>query len=104
MALAHLSMLINELLNKDTYTVLEEAPIIILDIRYAVCMANNGKDTKNTRKISRRVHFVRNGEKRKMHKIDSCEGGLKLAEIATTHVFENDLYPRMKYIMISIGN
>ena len=37
-------MLIHELLNKDPYIVQEEAPLVILDIKYAVCMANNGKD------------------------------------------------------------
>ena len=33
-----------------------------MDIKNTVCMDNNGKDAKNTRHISRRVHFVRNGE------------------------------------------
>ena len=63
MASAHFSMLFHELLNKDLYTVPEEAPQIILDSKYVICMANNGKDTKNTRHISRRVHLVRNSEK-----------------------------------------
>ena len=40
-------------------------------------------ENKHTRHISRRMHFVRNGEKCKMHKIDWCEGGLQLAEIGT---------------------
>ena len=39
-----------------------------------------------------------------MHKIDWCEGGLKLAEIATKNVGENDLTPRMKYIMVILDN
>ena len=43
MTLAHSRMLIHELLNKDPDIVLEEAPLIILDRNYAVCMANNGK-------------------------------------------------------------
>ena len=42
-------------------------------------MAKNGKDKKHTSHIVRRVNFVRNGEKCKMHNIDWCEGGLKLA-------------------------
>ena len=71
-------MLIHELLNKDTYIVPEEAPIIIFDIKSTVCVVNNGKDTKDTGHISRRLHFVRNGENLKMHKIDCCEGGLQL--------------------------
>ena len=69
-----------------------------------MCMANNVKDTKHTRHISRRIHFVRNGEKYKMHKIDWCEGGLKLAVFATKNFGEPDLTPRMKYIMVRFEN
>ena len=63
MALAHFRMLINELLNKDPDIVPEEAPLIVLDGKSALCMANNVKDTKHTRNIAMRMHFVRNGEK-----------------------------------------
>ena len=42
-------------------------------------MADNGKDTNNTKHISRRVHLVRNDENCKMHKIYRCEVGLELA-------------------------
>ena len=59
-------------------------------------MANNGKDTKHTRHISRRVNFVRNSEKWKMHRIDWCEGGLQLADIATNNVGENNLNIKIK--------
>ena len=65
-------------------------------------MSKNGKDTKHTRQISKRVHFVRNGEKYKIHKIDLCEGGMKLADIATKNVTEYDLNTRMKYIMVRL--
>ena len=67
-------------------------------------MANNGKDTKHTRHIARRINFVRNGEKCKMHKIDLYEGGLQLADIGTKNVSEPDLTPRMKYIMLRLEN
>ena len=60
-ALAHFRMLIHELLNKDPDIVPEEALLIVLDSKSAMCMANNVKDTKHTRHISRRIHFVRNG-------------------------------------------
>ena len=43
MALVHLRMLIHELLNKDPDIFPEEAPLIVLDSKYAICMANNGK-------------------------------------------------------------
>ena len=67
-------------------------------------MANNSKDTKHTRHISSRMHFVRNGEKCKMHKIDWFEGGLKLADIGTKNVIKPDQTPRMKYIMVRLDN
>ena len=70
MALAHFRMLIHELLNKDPDMVPKEAPLIVLDSKSAMWMANNGKDTKHTRHIARRMHFLRNGEKCKMQKID----------------------------------
>ena len=70
MALSNLCMLIHELLNNDIDIVPEEPRLILLDSKYTVCMANNGKDTNHTRHISRRVNFVRNSYKYKMHIID----------------------------------
>ena len=104
MALAHFSLLINELLNKDPNIVPEEAPLIVLDTKYNMCMAKNGKYTKHTRHISRRMHFVRNGEKCMMHKIDWCGGGMQLVDIGANNVSEPDLTPRMKYIMVILEN
>ena len=46
------------------------------------------------------MHFLRNGEKCKMQKIDWCEGGLQLADIGTKNVSEPDLSPNMTYIMV----
>ena len=69
---------------------------MVLESKSAICMAKNGKDTKHTRHIARRMHFVRNVEKCNMHKIYWCEGGLQLADIATKSVGEPDLTPRMK--------
>ena len=66
--------------------------------------SNNVKDIKHTRHIARRMHFVRNGEKRKIHKIDWCEGGLQLADIGSKKVSEPDLTRRMKYIMVRLEN
>ena len=66
-------MLIHELLNKDPDIVTEVSLLIILDSKYAVCISNNGKDTKHTRHTTRKICFVSNGEKCKMHKSDWCE-------------------------------
>ena len=76
--------------------------MIVLDSKSYMCMAQNGKDTKHTIHISRRMHFVRNEEKFKVHKIDWCEVGLQLADIGTKNVSEPELTPRMKYIMVSL--
>ena len=62
MALAHCRMLIHELLYKDPDILPKEAPLIVLDIKSSICMAKNSKDTKHTRHIASRIHFVRNGE------------------------------------------
>ena len=102
MDLSHFRMLVHELLNEDPDMVPEESPLIVLDSKYAMCMAKNSKDTKHTRHIARRIHFVSNGEKLKMHKIYWCEGGLQLAYIGTKNVSELDLTPRMKYIMVRL--
>ena len=95
---------IHEFLNKDPDMVPEEAPLIVLGINSSMCMAKNGKDTKHTKHIVRGIHFVRNGEKCNMHKIDWCGGGLQLADIATNNVGEYDLTPRMKYIMVRLAS
>ena len=104
MVLAHFGMLIHELLKKDPDIVPEETPLIVLDSKSAMCTAKNVKDTKHTRHTARRMHFVRNGEKCKMHKIDWCEGGLQLVDIGTRNVSEPNLTPRMKYIMVRLEN
>ena len=92
------------LLNEDPDMVPKEAPLIVLDIKSTMCMAKNVKDNKHTIHIARRIYFVRNGEKCKMHKIDWCEGSLQLSEIGTKNVSEPDLTPRMKYILVRLEN
>ena len=75
-----------------------------MDIKYDVCVSNNGKGKNHTRHIYRRVNFIRNDKNCKMHKIDWCEGGLQLADISTKNVGDNYLNTRMKYIMVSLEN
>ena len=103
MALAHFKMLFNGVLNKNPDIVQEELHLIILDSRSDVCMVKNG-NTKHTRHIERRMHFVRNGEKFQMHKIYWCEGVIQLADIANKNVGKHYLIPRMKYIMVRFDN
>ena len=104
MVLAHFRMLIHELLNEDPDMVSKEAPLVVLDSKYSMCMAKNGKDTKHTRHIARRMHFVSNGEKCKMQNFYWFEGGLQLADIGINNVSEPGLTPRMKYMMVILEN
>ena len=104
MALAHFRILIHECLNKDPEIFPVEGPLIFLASKSSMCMAKNGNDTKHTRHIARRIHFVMNGEKCKMQKIDWCEGGIQLADIGTKNVSEPDITPRIKYIMLILEN
>ena len=104
MDVANIIMLIHDFFFKDPDKVPEESPLILLDGKSAMCMAKNGKGTKHTRHITRKMYLVRNGEKCKIHKIDWWEGGLQLADNATKNVSEHDLTPRMKYIMVRLDN
>ena len=54
---AHFRMLTHELLNEDPDMIPKEAPLIVLDSKSAMCMAKNGKDTKHTRHIARKMHL-----------------------------------------------
>ena len=78
--------------------------MIVLDNKSNMCMSNNGKDTKHTSQISRRIHFVRFEEKCKMQNIDWCERGLQWADISTNNFGKPDLTPGMKYIMVILDN
>ena len=64
-----------------------------MDGKSAVCMAKNGKDTKQTKHIVRIMHFVRNGEEFNLHKTLWYEGGLQLPDIETKNVMEYELNP-----------
>ena len=57
MTLAKFMMINNELFNKYTYVVPEQSTLIMLDKKSAFFMAMNGKDTKKTRHIYRRMNF-----------------------------------------------
>ena len=60
MTLVNYRMLIHELLNKDPDIVPEEDPLFVLVSKSALCMSNNGNDTKHIGHIARRVHFLKN--------------------------------------------
>ena len=72
-------------MNKDPDVIPEQASLIILDRKSAVCMSNNGKHTKHARHISILMHFVKNVEDFHLQKVVWFEGGLKLSDIGTNN-------------------
>ena len=67
MYLTHFIILNNELMNKYLDVVPEQSPLIILDIKSALYMAQNGKDAKHTGHIVRRIHFLINAYDWNLH-------------------------------------
>ena len=84
--------------------VLEKSLLIILDRKPSICMAGKYKYTKHTRKISRRIKFVINGEEWNFHKTFWCEVFLKLVDIVTNHFRLDRLNPRLGYAMVILKN
>ena len=86
MYLLHFIMINNELVNKYPDVVPDHSPLLILDIKSAVCISNNRKYTKHTIHIFRIIHFVRNGEECNLHKTVRCEVFLQLEDIVTKNI------------------
>ena len=70
--LLHFRIINNNFLNKYLGLFQEQAPLLILAGKSAVCVVNNGKDNKHTRKIARIMHFVINGEEYNLHNTVWC--------------------------------
>ena len=71
-----------------------------MDSKSSVCIASNDRETKHTKHIVIIVNLVKNGETFKIHKIDWCEGGLQLIDIATKNFGENYLITMVYFIMV----
>ena len=104
MDLSHFRMLNNKMMDQYLYMVTHWTPLIILDIKSDVCMSDNGKYTKHTRHIYRRMKFVRTGEECNMHKKRWCEGGMKLSDIGTKNVSQDELNTIVGYDMVRLDN
>ena len=90
MAAAHLHMLLYDIKYlgtksyNDTQLALPNPPTVLLVDNQAACkMSINDKLTRHTRHISRRFHFVREGQKLKLHNITWCPSDNMLADITT---------------------
>ena len=102
MALAHFRMLKNELEGKDQHEAPEDPPLVILDRKSEVDMAKNGKDTKQTRHIARRMHFVWQGEAMGLHTLRWVEAKLQLVDIGTKNIRPDEIRPQLEYLMVVV--
>ena len=105
MSLAYSRVLNIELLNKYPDMVPEQSHLIILDTKSSICMANNFKETKHTRQISRRMHFLINGKECNFHNTVWCEVFIELADIGTKNVSEGEFNTVLGYsvVILTIG-
>ena len=67
-------------------------------------MDKNVKYTKDTKHISIRMHFLRNGKYCNLHNTVWCEGGIQLAHIGTKDDRVDGLNPRLGYAMVRLEN
>ena len=89
---------------KDTDVDSEQEHLILLDGKSDICMDNNGKDTKHTRYIPRWIHFVRSGKEWTLPQAVWCEGGLKLSDIVTKNVREDEFNYILRYAMVTLDS
>ena len=90
MAAAHIHMLLYDMkylgtkdYNSHRLTLPNPPTVIMVDNQAAVQMSLNDKLTKHTRHISRRFHYVTQGSKSNLHKLEWCPGEDMLADIMT---------------------
>ena len=78
MAADHLTMLLAEIDRRFTYPI-----SLFLDSKSAIAMGNSFKDTKHTRHIMRRYHFVRAAVAAKRYELKWITTEFQLADIGT---------------------
>ena len=95
-------MVTNELTGTEPDEFGNPPVLILLDSESAIAMSRNQRDSKHTRHIERRVHYVRQGQKSGQHRLEYVPADLQLADIGTKNLPANALQPRLKYIMVTV--
>ena len=96
MALAHIKMLLGDLVGEE----IKEATPVLLDNRSAVDMGKSFKETKHSKHIQRRYHYVREGQINGHHILIWIPKELQLSDIGTKAVTKKDLQDRLKYVVV----
>jgi hypothetical protein len=97
MVVTHLEMLLNDM---EARSENEDTVSIILDSKSAIAMGNSFKDTKHTRHILRRYHYVRDGIETKRFELICINTENQFANIGTRQTPG----PRHEFLMNKILN
>ena len=101
MSTSHVRMTVNEFLGYEADDLVH--PIqILLDSQSATAMGKSFKDTKHTRHIARRYHYVRQGEEDGIHNLNWIPAELNTSDIGTKNLPGYDISSRMEYCMVEV--
>ena len=95
-------MVTNEFTGVDPDSFGKPPVLILLDSESAIAMSKNQRDSKHTRHIERRVHYVRQGQLSGQHHLDYVPAELQLADIGTKNLAHHELHPRLSYITVIV--
>jgi hypothetical protein len=102
MSTDHHRMLLNELDRIEVDS--NPSPIpILLDSKSAIAMSKSFKDTKHTRHIARRYHYVREGETEGRFKTLWIDNTLQISDIGTKNTTVEDLNSRIIFMMVEVS-
>ncbi|MGH7954439.1 MAG: reverse transcriptase domain-containing protein [Gloeomargaritales cyanobacterium] len=105
MATSHIRMIVNEMSSLNCADPQKQEPVlIILDNEAAICMSKSLKDTKRTRHIDRRIHYVRHGIKAGLHKLTYIPANHQLADNGTKNLNFLEAAPRFACFMSPVSD
>ena len=99
---SHLRMVMNELEGKPQDEFGTPPIKILLDSQAAIAMSKNFKDSKQTRHMDRRRHYVREGSNEGRHELCYIPGDLMLADPGTKNCGKAEIQTRLKYMMANV--
>ena len=102
MSAAHHRMLHNEfrLLDPDESSF---PVIVLLDSQSTKAMGSSFRDSKHTRHIERRFHYVHHRTKDLKHALHWLDADLQLVDIETNNIDSTELQPRLRIIIVEVS-
>ncbi|MGH3053820.1 MAG: reverse transcriptase domain-containing protein [Gaiellaceae bacterium] len=102
-AVAHLRMLTNKLITLSSSDPPNQEPVtIILDNTAAIKMGQSFRDTRHTRHILRRYHYVRQGKLDGLHHLSWITNKMQLADNGTKPLTPAEALPRQKIFLVPV--